>query len=97
MRENKYQAKLIKRIEARFPGAIVLKNDPTYLQGVPDLIVLYKKHWAMLEAKRDKNATHQPNQDLYVEHMNRMSFSAFIYPENEEEVLDGMEKAFRDK
>jgi hypothetical protein len=48
MTENQYQAKLIKKIKARFPGCVVLKNDPIYQQGVPDLIVLWKDFWASL-------------------------------------------------
>ena len=93
-RENEYQAGLIKRIEKRFPGSMVLKNDARYLQGVPDLIVLHDKNWATLEVKREPDAHRQPNQSYYVAKMNRMSFSRVIDPENEREVLDDMEQAF---
>lgn len=90
MRENEYQGHLIKRIEKTFVGSIVLKNDPNYKQGIPDLTIFYKDKWATLEVKKSKNASHQPNQDYYVELMNQMSYSAFIYPDNEEEILDEM-------
>lgn len=93
--ERNFQAKLVKEIKARFPGCFVLKNDSGYLQGVPDWIVLYDNHWATLECKRNKKAPHQPNQDTYVERMNEMSFSRFIYPENKEEVLNELEQAFQ--
>ena len=96
-RENKFQAKLIKDIESRFPGCIVIKNDANYIQGIPDLTVLYEDKWATLECKKSKNATHQPNQDDYVEQMNNMSFSAFIYPENKEEVLNELQATLRNK
>ena len=33
MLENKFQANLIKELKERFPGCIVMKNDPTYIQG----------------------------------------------------------------
>lgn len=95
--ENKYQQGLRQRILDRFPGSIVLKNDPNYIQGIPDLLVLYGPYWAMLEVKKEKHAHHQPNQDYYVKQLNEMSFSRFIYPENEEVVLDGMERAFKFK
>jgi hypothetical protein len=95
MRENDYQSKLIKRIKARFPDAIVLKNDPSYKQGIPDLTVLWKDKWAALETKKSSNAPHRPNQDYYVDKMNNMSFSSFIFPENEEEVLNEMEQSFK--
>ena len=94
-RENKFQANLIKELESRFPGAIVMKNDANYIQGIPDLTVLYKDKWATLECKKSKNATHRYNQDDYVEMMNNMSFSSFIYPENKEEVLNELQTIFR--
>ena len=90
MKENEYQGHLIKRIERTFKGSIVLKNDPNYKQGIPDLTIFYKDKWATLEVKKNRTASHQPNQDHYVELMNQMSYSAFIYPENEEEILDEM-------
>lgn len=93
--ENKYQASLIKRIETRLPGCVVLKNDPDYIQGIPDLLVLYEGHWAALECKKSSRAKHRPNQDYYVDRMNDMSFASFIFPENEKRVLDEMESAFR--
>lgn len=93
-RENSFQAELIAEIRSRFEGALVLKNDSGYIQGIPDLLVLYKNRWAALECKRSLFSPHQPNQDWYVSRMNEMSFAAFICPENKEEVLHGMEQAF---
>lgn len=93
-KENQFQSKLIKEIKARFPGSIVLKNDASYMQGIPDLLILYKNRWAALEVKRCASASHQPNQDYYVELMNNMSFSYFIFPENKEAVLDAMGRLF---
>lgn len=90
MRESKFQAKLIKDIKERLPECIVLKNDPTYLQGIPDLTVFNNDKWATLEVKKSANATHQPNQDYYVEMMDRMSFSRFVYPENRDAVFSDL-------
>lgn len=92
-RESEYQAGLIRRIEKRFPGAIVLKNDPSYKQGVPDILILLNDKWATLEVKNSKKARHQPNQDYYVGLMSEMSYSSFIYPENEGQVLDELQRA----
>lgn len=88
MLENKFQSDLIKEIERNLEGAIVLKNDPNYIQGIPDLTVFYKNRWAVLECKKFNKASHRPNQDWYVEQMNSMSFARFVFPENKEEVLD---------
>ena len=96
MKENQFQAKLIKDLESLFPGCMVLKNDSSYRQGIPDLTVFYKDKWATLEVKKNKTASHQPNQDYYVDQMNRMSFSRFIYPENKEDVLDELQQTFGD-
>ena len=90
MRESKFQAKLIKDIKERLPDCIVLKNDPTYLQGIPDLTVFNNDKWATLEVKKSANASHQPNQDYYVEKMDRMSFSRFVYPENRDAVFSDL-------
>lgn len=93
-KESEFQKNLKKKLETRFPGCIVTKMDSSYIQGIPDLLILYKNKWATLENKRSAKATHQPNQDYYVDKMNEMSFSRFIYPENEEQVLNELETAF---
>ncbi len=95
MKESKFQHELIQTIKDRFPGSIVMKNDAKYIQGIPDLTVLYKDNWATLECKNRNGASHQPNQDYYVNKMNEMSFSAFVSPENVEEILDGMAQSFK--
>jgi len=95
--ENKFQAELIKELKERFKGCIVMKLDSGYLQGIPDLLVLYKKKWATLECKKNANASKRPNQEYYVNLMNEMSFSRFIFPENKEEVLNDMEQAFKSR
>lgn len=94
MDERYFQRKLIKELNNRYPGCIVLKNDAGYKQGIPDLTILYKDRWATLEVKASAKASHRPNQDLRVERMNRMSFSAFIFPENKEEILNELDGHF---
>ena len=95
MRENEFQAELIKELKREFPGCMVLKNDPNYIQGIPDLLVLFKGYWAVLEVKKSKDEPHQPNQDYYISTMDKMSFARFIYPENKEEILDELQRPFR--
>jgi hypothetical protein len=95
VRERDYQAQLIQRIERMFPGSVVLKNDTAYLQGVPDLLILYEDKWAMLEVKTSANAPTRPNQDYYIELFDRMSFAAYIWPEVEEDVLNELQHTFR--
>ena len=97
MLERKFQASLIKKIRKRLDGCIVLKTDPNYIQGMPDLLILYKKRWAALEVKKDNKASHQPNQDYYVNKMDNMSYAKFICPENKKEILDELERALEPK
>ena len=93
-RESDFQSDLIDELESMFEGAIVTKLDPTFKRGIPDLLILWNNRWATLECKRSANASKRPHQDYYVEKMNKMSFSRFIYPENKEEVLDELQQAF---
>ena len=95
MLENKFKTELVAEIEDMFPGCIVVHRDPNEIQGSPDLLVLYENKWAALEGKKSANAPHRPNQDYYVNLMNKMSFASFIYPENKEEVLYELQQAFR--
>ncbi len=94
MTENQYQAILIKKLKRMFPGCEILKNDPSYKQGILDLTIFVGKCWAMLEVKSSAKARAQPNQEYFVEKLNEMSFASFIYPENEKEVLAALQKAF---
>ena len=95
MLESKFQARLIKRLKEMFEGCIVMKNDSSYIQGIPDLLVLYRDKWASLECKKHASASKRPNQEYYVGRMNEMSFSRFISPENEEEVLRDLSETFK--
>lgn len=92
--ENVFQASLIRTIKNLLPGCIVLKLDPNYIQGIPDLLILYGFTWAALECKKTKDAPHRPNQDYYINAMNTMSFATFVYPENVQQVLEDMIKYF---
>ena len=94
VRENKYQSELIKKISALYPDSMILKNDPNYIQGVPDLLVLYNELWAMFEVKASRKASHRPNQEYYIAKLNHMGFARFVYPENEEEVLRDLDEYF---
>ena len=92
--ESKFQKNLIDELEERFKGCLIMKLDSSYIQGIPDLLILYKKYWAILEVKRATNSRRQPNQEYYVNMLNEMSFSRFICPENKEEVLNELSKTF---
>lgn len=94
VRENKYQSELINKISTLFPQSMILKNDPNYIQGVPDLLVLCDERWAMLEVKASAKASRRPNQEYYIDKLEYMGFARFVYPENEDEVLRDLNQYF---
>lgn len=101
-KENDFQSKLIKDLKKRFPECIVTKLDANHIQGIPDLLILNKDKWATLECKRSfdeykkcVSKNNPPNQKYYVDLMNKMSFSSYIYPENKEEVLNDLQRTFK--
>jgi hypothetical protein len=93
--ESKFQRETIGDIERLFPNAVILKNDPGWIQGIPDLTILYGNRWAMLECKAYRGADRQPNQAYYIGKLNEMSFASFVYPENKDDVLDGIQRTFQ--
>ena len=94
MGEIKFQANLVKKLERMFPGCYIQRNDPRQQQGIPDLTIFWGPCYAFLEVKDSADAPEQPNQGYFVQQFAEMSFAAFIYPENEEEVLDALQHAF---
>lgn len=94
MLESKFQAKLITKLRTIFPGCVILKNDSAYLQGIPDLIILWNDRWACLEVKANAESPFRPNQKYYLDLLNEMSFAACVHPSNEQEVLRALQHAF---
>ena len=94
MLESVYQGQLIKTtLPLWFPDCVAHKNAG-HIQGFPDLTILFRDMWAVLEVKAHKDAPYQPNQEYYLDLLGTMSFAATIYPENEEEVLRALQHAF---
>ena len=93
--EREFQSALIKELKSKFPGCMVVKLDSSYIQGIPDLLILHKDQWATLECKRTNKSSKRPNQSYYIDKMNDMSFSRMISPENKEEVLNELQQTFK--
>lgn len=92
--ESEFVPELKEELNHRFPGCFIIKLDANQYQGIPDLLVLWKDRWAVLETKRGRTSKNQPNQEYYVDKFGEMSFAAFVHPRNCEQVLDDMERAF---
>lgn len=91
--ESRYQGLLIKKLERKFPNSLILKNDPTYRQGIPDLVIFLGGRYAFLEVKASKPtcaSDYEPNQEWWLDHINKMWYASVIYPENECEVIDAL-------
>lgn len=96
MLENKFKKIIRKEIENRLLNSIIIFNDPQMsFQGIPDILVLWKNKWAMLEVKKSKSEPFRPNQEYYLEMFNDMSYASMICPENMEEIIDELESTFR--
>lgn len=93
MRESQFQSKLIRELRYRFPGCLILKNDPDYMQGIPDLVIFYGPRYAFLEVKANDKSAFQANQEYYLDLLDKMSYASVIYPANKEEVLDALQEA----
>lgn len=89
-----FQSIMVKRLEKEFNGCIVLKNDPQWIQGIPDLLMLWGSNWVALETKGDSKSSKRPNQPYYVDKMDRMSYARFVSQDNVEEVLDEIHRSF---
>lgn len=90
--ESGFQDRLIDELSKMFPGSMIFKMDQW--QGLPDLLILFEDKWASLECKKQEGSKKQPNQEYYVDQMNKMSFSRFINKENKKEVLHELKQAF---
>jgi hypothetical protein len=93
--EGKFQDTLVKDLEAIFPKCLIMKNDANYRQGIPDLLILFRSRWALLEVKKSANEKPRPNQPWYVAYGDENSFGAFIFPENKDEVLAQLSAYFK--
>lgn len=95
--ESKFQKDFIDEAKERYPGCVALKNDSSYIQGFPDWTLLYEDKWAVLEMKKKRGARKQPNQEYYVNKLDKMSFSRFVFPENRDEVFEDLDRFFKRK
>lgn len=94
-RESKFEARLIQELLEQYPGAVILKNNSSFFQGIPDRLILHGPRWAAFEVKAYERARHQQNQDYYVDLFNKMSYASFVYPENKETFLNELQQALR--
>lgn len=94
MKESLFQKNLIRELKERYPGCLVMKNDANYIQGIPDLTILYNNKWAALECKKSDKAIRQPNQEYYLAKMKSMSFASLISPDIHDAVLKQLDHFF---
>lgn len=97
MKESEFEKQLVRELTVKYPGAYVIKNDPNYIQGFPDRLFLFNNFWAAFDTKRNRNSSLQPNQEFYIDRLNRMSLAMFVYPENKEDFLNEIQRALQFK
>lgn len=96
--ESAYKPQLMARIATRFArfGEVRFQhNDPNMpgSQGIPDLTVFIGPTWSLLEVKRSEKSKKRPNQDYWIDYWSKTAFTAVIHPQNEEEVLNALERS----
>lgn len=92
--ERDYQLVLMEKIESKFPGCQIFNLTPLRILGIPDLLLLYENHWAMLETKRAIGSHRQALQEHYIALFDDMSFARFIDPSTEREILNELQRSF---
>lgn len=97
MLESEYQAYLVKEIPKRFGEhrTRVEINNPNLPghQGIPDLTVYIGPYWFLLEVKASEKSKLRPNQAWWIKKWSEQTFCSFIYPENQEEVLNAIQRS----
>ena len=94
MLESKFKSDLMRDLKQRFPDCMIVKPDANTQQGIPDILILFREKWAALEIKRSLTSSRRPNQEYYVDRLGKMSYAAFVCPENKEEVLNALSETF---
>lgn len=82
MLESEVQKQFIDWVYNAFPEAIVMKNDASYLLGVPDLTIIVRSRWAFIETKKCSNSHKQPLQEDYIQYADTWAFGAFVDKDN---------------
>ncbi len=68
------------------PGSLVLKNDPNYIQGIPDLMILHGDMWVYSGQRPRAMEFSEPG--YYVNQLTRLGFARFIYPRTSRRVFN---------
>lgn len=94
--EREFQPKLNEEVKRRMPTCEIIRLDANKnYQGIPDFLVLCPEGWGIFETKRRPNSRKQPNQDHHIKRLSKIGFSAFINPDNMDEVLDDFQSTLR--
>jgi len=95
--ESEMKADFKDEVEDRLPH-VKMFEPKTPPRSDPDLIILGPGpgvgNWAAFDFKRSRDASHQPNQDFKIDYLDTMGWAQFVYPDNTEEILDGLERLF---
>lgn len=93
MLESELKRDFKNKVKCRLPH-VKMYEPKTHTRSAPDLIILGWGIWAAFEFKRDRDSDEQPNQDFTIEILSEMGRAEFVYPDNVEEVLCGLEDLF---
>ena len=96
MSEATFRTKWLNKFKKLSPDIFIEFADPKRKNGIPDVIIFYKKKYARLETKRSKNASKRLHQQYYIDYFNSQGiYAAFLTPENQEEVYNALRRYFK--
>ena len=98
MLESEFRKAFLEEVQNRIDplnkGFLFFLNASNAFRSFPDIVILGSHKWAALEFKKSKRASHQPNQEYYINKLNEIGYASFVYPENAEEILNDLEELF---
>lgn len=96
MRESEFRTKFLHDFKKLSPDIIIEFANANRRNGIPDVIIFYKKKHARLETKKSKDASKRQLQEYYIEYFNKQGiYAAFLMPENKEEVFNELRRYFK--
>ena len=95
MLESKFKSQFLSEFKRLYPECVIIEPNANSQQGLPDTLILVGERWAALEFKRSSTASRRPNQEYFIKLFGTMSYSAFVCPENKEEVFHALQSTFQ--
>lgn len=96
MNEARFRTNFLKRLKDLNGDIMIEFADAGRQNGIPDVIIFFKKKHARLETKISKDASKRLHQEYWINKFKKDGiYAEFLTPENEEEVFNGLRRYFK--